>query len=179
MTAILDCFRIGRGTWLSALFRPTADKVLFAATKADEIHHSAHDRLEAILRRLTERAIGRAGDTGAEVDIIALAAVRATREATLRGESGGLPSIVGVAAPGERANGREFDGLTEIALFPGDLPSNAASLFKVGEARHAEGSIRALRFRPPKLDATEDGMPALPHIRLDRALQFLIGDRMQ
>jgi hypothetical protein len=179
MTAILDCFRIGRGTWLSALFRPTADKVLFAATKADEIHHSAHDRLEAILRRLTERAIGRAGDTGAEVDIIALAAVRATREATLCGESGGLPSIVGVAAPGERANGREFDGLTEIALFPGDLPSNAASLFKVGEARHAEGSIRALRFRPPKLDATEDGMPALPHIRLDRALQFLIGDRMQ
>jgi predicted YcjX-like family ATPase len=116
---------------------------------------------------------------GAEVDVIALAAVRATREAMLRGEAGGLPSIVGVAAPGEWADGREFDGITEIALFPGDLPSNAASLFKAGATRRADGSFRALRFRPPKLEATEDGTPALPHIRLDRALQFLIGDRMR
>src|SRR4029079_10505983 len=96
MTAILDCFRIGRGNWLSALFRPSADKILFAATKADELHHSAHDRLEAILKRLTERAIARAGDAGAEVDVIALSAVRATHEAMLRGEAGGLPSVVGV-----------------------------------------------------------------------------------
>ncbi len=29
------------------------------------------------------------------------------------------------------------------------------------------------------LELTENGMPALPHIRLDRALQFLIGDRLQ
>jgi hypothetical protein len=179
MTAILDCFRIGRGNWLSALFRPSADKLLFAATKTDQIHHSAHDRLEAILKRLTERAIVRAGDAGAELDVIALAAVRATREAMLRGEAGGLPSIVGVAAPGERADGQAFDGSTEIALFPGDLPNNVASLFSTGETRGADGDFRALRFRPPKLEATEDGAPALPHIRLDRALQFLIGDRMR
>lgn len=179
MTAILDCFRIGRGNWLSALFRPTADKILFAATKADEIHHSSHDRLEAILKRLTERAIARAGHAGASVDVIALAAVRATREATLRGEAGGLPSVVGVAAPGERADGLDFDGTTEIALFPGDLPNNAASLFVPGEARAGGDSFHVLRFRPPKLETTEDGVPALPHIRLDRALQFLIGDRMR
>jgi len=36
-----------------------------------------------------------------------------------------------------------------------------------------------LRVRPPLLEATESGIPALPHIRLDRALQFLIGDRLQ
>jgi hypothetical protein len=179
MVAVLDCFRVGRVGWLNALFSPRADRILFAATKADQLHHSAHDRLEAILKQLTESAVARAGDAGAEVDVIALAAVRATREAVLRGEAGGLPSIVGVAAPGERADGREFDGLTEIALFPGDLPSNAASLFKTGEARRAGGSFRALRFRPPKLETTDDGTPALPHIRLDRALQFLIGDRMR
>ena len=33
--------------------------------------------------------------------------------------------------------------------------------------------------RDPLLETTERGIPALPHIRLDRALQFLIGDRLQ
>ena len=39
--------------------------------------------------------------------------------------------------------------------------------------------FRFLRFRPPQLESDGAGRPALPHIRLDRALQFLIGDRLQ
>ena len=39
--------------------------------------------------------------------------------------------------------------------------------------------IRFVRFRPPKLERTAEGVTlSLPHIRLDRALQFLIGDRL-
>jgi predicted YcjX-like family ATPase len=169
MVAVLDCFRVGRGGWLSALFSPRADRILFAATKADQLHHSAHDRLEAILKQMTEGAIARAGDAGAEVDVIALAAVRATREALVRGEGGGLPSIVGTAVPGEWSDGRHFDGTTEMAFFPGDLPTQSS---------HG-GDFRSIRFRPPALEETDDGIPALPHIRLDRALQFLIGDRLR
>ena len=66
---------------LSALFRPRIDRILFAATKADHLHHASHDRLEAILRRMVERAAARAEFAGAAVDVVALAAVRATREA--------------------------------------------------------------------------------------------------
>jgi predicted YcjX-like family ATPase len=183
MTAVLDCFRIGRGGWINTLFSPRADKILFAATKADQLHHSGHDRLEAILKRMTEAAISRAGDAGAEVDVIALAAVRATREVLVRGEGGGLPSIVGVAAPGAGLEGKSFDGEAEVAVFPGDLPADAGSLFGESGAPPAggiaSGDFRSVRFRPPALEKTEDGIPALPHIRLDRALQFLIGDRMR
>jgi predicted YcjX-like family ATPase len=183
MTAVLDCFRIGRGGWINKLFSPRADKILFAATKADQLHHSGHDRLEAILKRMTEAAISRAGDAGAEVDVIALAAVRATREVLVRGEGGGLPSIVGVAAPGTGLEGKSFDGEAEVAVFPGDLPADAGSLFGESGAPPAggiaSGDFRSVRFRPPALEKTEDGIPALPHIRLDRALQFLIGDRMR
>jgi predicted YcjX-like family ATPase len=48
------------------------------------------------------------------------------------------------------------------------------------KARPPEGPpIRFVRFRPPKLERTAEGMTlSLPHIRLDRALQFLIGDRL-
>jgi uncharacterized protein len=179
---ILDCFRTGRSTWLSALMRPRIDRILFAATKADHLHHTSHDRLEAILRRMTERAIGRAEFMGANVDVVALAAVRATREAMVDHGRDRLPSIVGTPAAGEVAGGETYDGNTEIAVFPGDLPENPDSLFEIGgnpfrglaTTTPDLADFRFLRFRPPLVDKGA----ALPHIRLDRALQFLIGDRL-
>jgi predicted YcjX-like family ATPase len=185
LSGILDCFRVGRSTILSTLFRPRIDRILFAATKADHLHHLSHDRLEAVLRRAVTRAATRAEATGAAIDVVALAAVRATREATVSRGRDRLPSILGTPAPGESANGEIFDGTTEVATFPGDLPADPESLFN-GEAfrglssTEAEQSdFRFLRFRPPLLERDGGGEPALPHIRLDRALQFLIGDRLQ
>jgi predicted YcjX-like family ATPase len=36
-----------------------------------------------------------------------------------------------------------------------------------------------MRFRPPALERTAEGLTlSLPHIRLDRALDYLIGDRL-
>ena len=184
--SLLDCFAVGRKTFLNALFRPRADRILFAATKADRLHHSSHDRLEAILRRMVARAIDRADLAGAEVDVIALAAVRATREAELRRGREPLPCIVGVPEAGEQTGGRVFDGNTEAAVFPGDLPANPEELFAPGGVSFrgltavgaGEEDFRFVRFRPPLLREGPDDVPSLPHIRLDRALQFLIGDRL-
>src|SRR3979411_2916588 len=61
LAGILDCFRIGRATFLSNLFRPRIDRILFAATKADHLHHSSHDRLEAVLRRTVAQAASHPG----------------------------------------------------------------------------------------------------------------------
>ncbi|RUU45222.1 YcjX family protein, partial [Mesorhizobium sp. M2C.T.Ca.TU.002.02.1.1] len=42
-----------------------------------------------------------------------------------------------------------------------------------------EPAVRFVRFPPPKLERTAEGVTlSLPHIRLDRALQFLIGDHL-
>ena len=60
MEAILRCFRPGANTWLSAVLPRRIDRLLFAATKADHLHHTSHDRLEAILRLLADKAIARA-----------------------------------------------------------------------------------------------------------------------
>src|ERR1700758_1331791 len=65
LTGILDCFRIGRSTILTSLFRPRIDRILFAATKADHLHHQSHDRLEAVLRRAVSAAATKAETTGA------------------------------------------------------------------------------------------------------------------
>jgi predicted YcjX-like family ATPase len=186
LAGILDCFRIGRSTLFSSLFRPRIDRILFAATKADHLHHSSHDRLEAVLRRTVNRAVARAEDTGAAIDVVALAAVRATREAQVQRGREKLPSILGTPAPGEMADGEAFDGETEVATFPGDLPADPEELFKgetafrgLSSATAEKSDFRFLRFRPPQLEREGIDEPVLPHIRLDRALQFLIGDRLQ
>src|ERR1700687_4940700 len=187
LAGILDCFRIGRSTLLSSLFRPRIDRILFAATKADHLHHVSHDRLEAVLRRgVAQGAVARAEDTGAEIDVVALAAVRATREAQVQRGREKLPSILGTPAPGEMAGGEAFDGKTEVATFPGDLPADPEQLFKgenafrgLSSATAEKTDFRFLRFRPPQLAREGTDQTALPHIRLDRALQFLIGDRLK
>lgn len=186
LAAVLDCFRTGKKTFLSALLRPRIDRILLAATKADHVHHTSHDRLEAILKRLTERAAVKAELAGAYVNVVGLAAVRATREATVQRGRERLPAILGVPVAGETLAEEAFDGETEAAMFPGDLPPDPNELFRNDETafrglattspRHAD--FRFLRVRPPLLEMNKIGRPALPHIRLDRALQFLIGDRL-
>jgi predicted YcjX-like family ATPase len=176
LDGVMQAFRAGRASRLAAIVRPRIDRILFAATKADHLHQADHDRLEAILRLLTDRAIRRAEDLGAGIDVIALAAVRATREAEIRHGGETLQAIVGVPEAGERIGGETFDGIAEAAVFPGRLPDDpAAALAGAALALpEAENDWRFVRFRPPLIAAKA----APPHIRLDRALQFLIGDKL-
>jgi predicted YcjX-like family ATPase len=172
---IMSCFRPGTGNLLKNLWMRTIDRVLVAATKADHLHHEDHRKMEAIVRRLVQGAIEKAGSTGAQVDILALAAVRATREATVQEGKDRLPVIVGTPIEGEAIDGTLFDGKTETAIFPGDLPETPEAIF---EENDIAGAHRFVRFRPPKLETTDAGVTlSLPHIRLDKALQFLLGDR--
>ncbi|GLK81143.1 YcjX family protein [Methylopila turkensis] len=182
LTDVLEAFRHGRNSWLTSLFRPKIDRLMFAATKADHLHHTSHDRLEAILRRLVGRALERAEFGGAAVDVVALASVRATREASAKQGREELPVIVGVPEAGEASNGQVFDGREEIAVFPGDLPEDPEVALRAGGYRgravsEDAGDIRFVKFRPPRL-APERGVVHLPHIRLDRTLEFLIGDAL-
>ena len=173
---VLNAFRAGRSSTLSTIFRPRVSKILFAATKADHLHHTSHDRLESLLRLLTRRAILRAEGLGAEIDVIALAAVRATREAEIRSGGGAYKAIVGTPEAGQSLGAEVFNGVSEAAVFPGELPDDPAALLE-GDALalpEAENDWRFIKFRPP---IAGRGEPA-PHIRLDRALQFLIGDRL-
>ena len=168
LSEILTCFRQGSNSIISGLFGRRIGRILFAATKADLLHHTSHDRLEEILKLIVEDAMTRAEYSGAAVDVAALAAVRATREATVRQKGETLDCIVGTPLPGETIGNTSFDGETEAAVFPGDLPQDPRDAID----GTMEGSLRFVRFRPPPL---KDG--TFPHIRLDRTLEFLLGDR--
>lgn len=182
LQAVLACFRPGNNSLLSSLLGRRIDKVLIAATKADHLHHESHDRLEAITRRIVDRAIERIGMSGAGIEVMAMASVRATREAVVRQANQDLAVITGTPIKGEEINGEIFDGKRKTAIFPGDLPASSDSLFQQPDSNSEDAGLPHLnivRFRPPDLDeAGSSATLSIPHIRLDRALQFLLGDRL-
>jgi predicted YcjX-like family ATPase len=177
MTETLQCFRTGSNTLLSRMLAPRIDSVVLAATKADHLHHTSHDRLEAILAALAEKAIGRAEFAGANVKVLALAAVRATHEGLAKKNGEKLPCIIGSPLPGETIGRRTFDGDEEFAIFPGDLPADPKLALETIEIEADE--LRFVRFRPPNpVKLASGGFAPFPNIRLDRALRALIGDRL-
>jgi hypothetical protein len=181
LEASLRAFRPGTNTWLSAIVSRRIDRILYAASKADHLPQSSHDRLEKALGLIVERASERAGLAGAELKSLAISALRATREAEHRRGVDSVPCLIGVPLAGERLGSRVFDGRAEAAVFPGDLPEDPrAALAAARASAAADDGVSVVRFRPPRI-ATDPAAiePApWPHIRLDRALDFLMGDRL-
>ena len=175
LDGILKGFRIGQPGPIARLFARRIDRIVLAATKADHLHREDHDRLEAIVAAVVADLTERAAAGGAALETAAIAAVRATREG--RGGEGAdaLPLIVGTPIAGERIDGRTFDGTTETAIFPGDLPRDPRAALSTDQT----GAIRFVRFRPPKVERNASGDLRLPHIRLDRVLEHVLGDRLE
>ena len=81
LTDVTECFRPGPSNWLWPILGRRIDRVLFAAPKADHVPAAQHGRLTDFLGALMFDPINRAAFKGARVETMALAALRATREA--------------------------------------------------------------------------------------------------
>ena len=65
------------------------------------------------------------------------------------------------------------------AMYPGELPADPARLLnpaRAGQDRWLDGEYGVMSFAPAVLRLKPGEGP--PHIRLDRAAQFLLGDRL-
>ncbi len=80
LAEILRSFNVGQNGYLSRLFGARRiDRILFAATKADHLHHAQHARLTAITEALLREARDRADFAGAQTAAMAIAALRTRR----------------------------------------------------------------------------------------------------
>jgi predicted YcjX-like family ATPase len=170
MADILSAFRPGRNAFLSRLLLgKRVEKILFAATKADHLHHGQHAKLSAIMEALTRDARDRADFAGADTRSMALASLRATTEDRLTHEGRALDVVRGtLLETGKRA-----------AFYPGALPDDPAHLLspaRSGAQKWLDADYQVMSFAPAALSLKPGEGP--PHIRLDRAAQFLIGDRL-
>ncbi|MEM9795056.1 MAG: YcjX family protein [Pseudomonadota bacterium] len=170
MADILTAFKPGALNWLLALLGARrVDRVLFAATKADHLHHTQHARLTAILEAMVREARSRADFAGAQTKAMSLAALRATVEETRAHGGRDLPVV----------RGRLLGDGREAALYPGELPEDPAHILgpaRAGEAQWLDGEYDLMSFAPAPLTLRSGEGP--PHIRLDRAAEFLLADKL-
>jgi len=170
MRDVLLAFRPGRNSWLSFLTGHRVDRILFAATKADHLHHSQHPKLTAIMQALLREARGRADFAGAETAAMSIAALRATVEETIDHKGRALDCVRGTL----------LDTGKVAAFYPGELPDDPAVLLAPaaqGVAKWLDADYQVMRFAPARLSLKPGEGP--PHIRLDKAAEFLLGDRLR
>jgi len=176
----LSAFRPGRDSWLGRLVGQRVDSILFAATKADHLHQRNHPRLQAILAKLVDRARVRANDAGARISFAAIAALRTTENVERAGPIGtpAMECVRGIPFDGEILDGKPLDASKSLTVFPGDLPEDPIDAFDPEIIM--PGSLRFVRFRPrlPSNGSGPDATVTWPHVGLDRAIAFLVGDRL-
>ncbi|MEM7423435.1 MAG: YcjX family protein [Pseudomonadota bacterium] len=176
MAETLTCFRHGGSSWLDRIIGGRKiDRILFAASKADHLHHEQHPRLTQLVEAMLAEATRQAAFNGAQTAAMSIAAIRASGEQTVTRDGVDIGLVRGT---------RASDG-KDVALFPGELPADMATLLADASASApgdacelwAGGSEFARPvFSPPHWESGPKDGP--PHIRLDRALEFLIGDKL-
>lgn len=169
MQEILECFKTGENTILSRLFNRRIDRILFAATKADHIHHGQHPALNSLVQAMVRRAREKAQFKGAQTRSLALASFRSTAEKTRMVDGQPLETVEGRLASSGKL-GASFAGV--LVNDPAEILTDA----KAGQKDWSSLSYKLQRFLPPlKRNAQLGG---LPHIRLDEVAEFLLGDKI-
>jgi predicted YcjX-like family ATPase len=170
MADVLAAFRPGRNGWLTALLGgKRVERILLAATKADYLHHSQHPALTNIMQAMLREARDRAEFAGALTGAMSLSGFRATVEETVTRDGVALDCV----------RGRLQDGRV-VAMYPGRLPDDPSRLLspaRQGADRWLDAEFGLMAFEPPLRMSRKPG-EGPPHIRLDRAMEFLIGDRL-
>ena len=169
MAEVLAAFRPGQNGWLDwILGGRRVERILFAATKADHLHHRQHAALTAITEALVRDAKARADFAGAQTMALSLASLRCTVEEEIARGGETLDAV----------RGRLGDGRV-VAMYPGELPGDPARILapaREGAERWLNADFALMAFAPSRTARRPGEGP--PHIRLDRAAEFLIGDRL-
>ena len=160
---IVDSFRYGHGGILSKLLLgPHIDKVLFAATKADHVPDIQRDHLAALLRNMAALPALEVKSSNAQLDVTAIASVVCTAEESQLIEGQRVQVVVG----------RPVGAKTLSKFFVGNVPIRPPRADAWGSP-----FLDVPVFEPPAIDPAP--VEGIPHINLDLALEFLLGDRLR
>ncbi|WP_027351792.1 YcjX family protein [Halotalea alkalilenta] len=157
---LMKSFRFGGNGTLRRLFSPRIDRLLICATKADHVTPEQHPKLLALLEQLLDEPIKDLRYLDVPVKALSLASIRATETRTIERNGQRQPVLYGTPLdePGDQP----------ALIFPGEVPDRLPE-----EAFWHRQGFSFSAFRPlPHRDA-------LPHIRMDAALDWLLGDKLR
>ena len=158
---IMESFNYGKSSLISRLFSPKIDKLLFAASKADHVTPEQHNNLISLFNQLIHSTKQHLGYEGVEMKTLALSSVKSTLAGKGKHNGEFIPVIRGYVDSPEKP----------VTLFPGEVPS------LLPDANYWENNqFNFISFKPYQSIKEHQ---SLPHLRMDQALQFLLGDKMK
>jgi uncharacterized protein len=163
LESIMESFRYGRGSILARLFGiDSIEKVMFAATKADHVPSPQRDNLAELLRHMAAVPAIEVKGANAAVAVEAIASVISTAEDSHEIDGQRVQVVVG------KPVGSEF----REKFFVGNVPIRPPRA-----DAWATPFLTVPNFQPPEIDVAP--VEGIPHINLDVALDFLLGDRLR
>jgi hypothetical protein len=157
---ILQSFHYGPASWLQRLFNPKISKVLFAASKADQLTPEQHKNLTLLLQQLLQQPLQDSRFQYCQSEAMALAAVVTTEVGQVKTPEGLVPCLQGISAKNGELQ----------TIFPGEVPMSMPSPLLFEHHAFAFPDFLPKALAPQQL---------LPQLRLDQALEFLLGDKLQ
>ncbi|OLQ90247.1 nucleoside triphosphate hydrolase [Vibrio panuliri] len=156
---LMHSFRYGRSSMLKRLFAPRIDKVLFAATKADHVTPEQHTNLVSLLQQMVHPAWQTASFENIEMSCISMASIQATKTGFIANGDQSIPAIQGTDVND-----------APLTVYPGEVPRKLPSS---DYWKHKGFEFTAFKPMPSHQDEP------LPHIRMDKALEYLLGDKLK
>jgi predicted YcjX-like family ATPase len=155
---LMGSFQYGSSNVLNRLFQPKIDKLVFAASKADHITPDQQSNLVKLLESMLHSARKQIQFDGVSTESTAVSAIRASKSGLgqLNGEN--IPVLQGINEQG-----------SVITLFPGEVPQSCP-----GPEFWKQQQFEFPKLSPPLMNKEH----ALPHIRMDQVLDFLLGDKL-
>ncbi|WP_448554684.1 YcjX family protein [Thalassotalea montiporae] len=160
MNMIMQSYYYGQSSLFSRLFSPKIDKLMFAATKADHITPEQHTHLVSLMNQLVHGTKQQISFNAIDIKSLAIASIKSTDYGQSSHQGQMIPVVRGLA--------QETGKLT--TLFPGAVPAKLPD-----EDYWANHHFNFVSFAPKQGMAEHE---ALPHLRIDQVLQFLLGDKM-
>jgi len=158
--SLTEAFEELKNPILRALSLGGVDRLALVATKADHVTADQMNNMIGLLRDMIGEPFVQAN--ARQSGLFAAASVRATTQLMRKYQGEALPFLLGV--PEGRDGGRGGEALeVRPGVIPGQIPAAA-------DWTSLEFNIR--RFAPPRLGTPYER--PLPHINLDKVLQFLI-----
>ena len=168
MGAILTVFRSGRRGFLKkVLRRKRIDRALFVESRADHLHHRQHPALTVMVEALNQAARDKARFAVALTAAIFVGVLRSTVGVELTSNGRALSKMKGLVQSGGKT----------VGFYHGEFPKSPASVLSLARASGLDWDSDPFpdqNFSPLQLFLVPRVGP--PHIRLDKAVEFLIGD---
>jgi predicted YcjX-like family ATPase len=153
---LMSHFNYGQNNLITRLFKPKIEKVLFVASKADNVTNDEHENLLSLLKSMIKQSEKRVRIGGVSYEALVLSSIKATK------------------CVDYNKDGKTYEVLVtpykdDQPFYPGSVPPNWSEKSMEFFKEH----FKSFELKPPIVEHND----TLPHINLDLLLNFILGDK--